>query len=128
MNVEVENLPNCIASLHIELPPDFVTKERNEVIQDFRRVARIPGFRPGKAPNNVVEAKFRLQSQIPPAVAEVGATKWKNVDNVHVMKWMRRPIYSVMDRAADALSGTFPKTELQSIFMPPASCRMNFSL
>jgi trigger factor len=63
MNVEVENLPNCIASLHIELPPDFVTKERNEVIQDFRRVARIPGFRPGKAPNNVVEAKFRKEIQ-----------------------------------------------------------------
>jgi trigger factor len=63
MNVEVENLPNCIASLHIELPPDFVTKERNEVIQGFRRVARIPGFRPGKAPNSVVEAKFRKEIQ-----------------------------------------------------------------
>ncbi len=63
MNVEVENLPNCIASLHIELPPDLVTKQRNEVIQGFRRAARIPGFRPGKAPNNVVEAKFRKEIQ-----------------------------------------------------------------
>jgi trigger factor len=63
MNVEVENLPNCIASLHIELPPDLVTKERNEVIQGFRRVARIPGFRPGKAPDSVVEAKFRKEIQ-----------------------------------------------------------------
>ena len=63
MNVEVENLPNCIASLHIELPPDLVTKERNEVIKGFRRVARIPGFRPGKAPNSVVEAKFRKEIQ-----------------------------------------------------------------
>ena len=35
MNVEVENLPNCIASLHIELPPDFVTKEWNEVVQSL---------------------------------------------------------------------------------------------
>jgi trigger factor len=63
MNVEVENLPNCIASLHIELPPDFVSKERNEVVQGFRRVARIPGFRPGKAPLSVVEAKFRKEIQ-----------------------------------------------------------------
>jgi trigger factor len=54
MNVEVENLPNCIASLHIELPPDVVTKEWNEVVKEFRRAARIPGFRPGKAPGNVV--------------------------------------------------------------------------
>jgi trigger factor len=63
MNVEVENLPNCIASLHIELPPDFVTKEWNEVVKGFRKVARIPGFRPGKAPQNVVEAKFRKEIQ-----------------------------------------------------------------
>ncbi len=63
MNVEVENLPNCIASLHIELPPDFVTKEWNEVVRGFRQVARIPGFRPGKAPPNVVEAKFRKEIQ-----------------------------------------------------------------
>ncbi len=63
MNVEVENLPNCIASLHIELPPDRVTKEWNEVVKGFRQVARIPGFRPGKAPQNVVEAKFRKEIQ-----------------------------------------------------------------
>jgi trigger factor len=63
MNVEVENLPNCIASLRIELPPDRVTKEWNEVLQDFRQIVRIPGFRPGKAPSGVVEAKFRKQIQ-----------------------------------------------------------------
>ena len=63
MNVEVENLPHCIASLHIELPPDLVTKEWNEVVKGFRQVARIPGFRPGKAPQNVVEAKFRKEIQ-----------------------------------------------------------------
>ena len=63
MNVEVENLPNCIASLRIELPPDRVTKEWNEVVKGFRQVARIPGFRPGRAPQNVVEAKFRKEIQ-----------------------------------------------------------------
>jgi trigger factor len=63
MNVEVESLPNCIASLHIELSSDRVTKEWNEVVRDFRQVARIPGFRPGKVPPSVVEAKFRKQIQ-----------------------------------------------------------------
>jgi trigger factor len=63
MNVEVETLPNCIASLHIELPPDVVAKEWHEVAKTFRQAARIPGFRPGKAPQNVVEAKFRKEIQ-----------------------------------------------------------------
>ncbi|MBV8814973.1 MAG: trigger factor [Verrucomicrobia bacterium] len=63
MNVEVENLPNCLASLRVELPPERVTQEWNEVVKDFRQVARIPGFRPGKAPQNVVESKFRKEIQ-----------------------------------------------------------------
>jgi len=63
MNVEVESLPNCIASMRVELPPDRVTKEWNEIVEGFRQYARIPGFRPGKAPQNVVEAKFRKEIQ-----------------------------------------------------------------
>jgi trigger factor len=63
MNVEVESLPNCIASMRVELPPDRVTKEWEEIVQGFRQYARIPGFRPGKAPQNVVEVKFRKEIQ-----------------------------------------------------------------
>ena len=63
MNVEVENLPNCLASLKVELPPDRVTKEWNDVVKGFQQVARIRGFRPGKAPQSVVESKFRKEIQ-----------------------------------------------------------------
>src|SRR3974390_2955155 len=63
MNVEVENLPNCMAALRIELPPDRVTQEWNEIVKGYRQVARIPGFRPGKAPRAVIEAKFRKEIQ-----------------------------------------------------------------
>jgi trigger factor len=61
MNVEVENLPNCLASLRIELSPDRVTKEWTEVVKDFKKAAKIPGFRPGKAPISVIESKFRKE-------------------------------------------------------------------
>jgi trigger factor len=63
MNVEVENLPNCLASLKVELPPDRVTKEWNDVVKGFQQVARIRGYRPGKAPQTVVESKFRKEIQ-----------------------------------------------------------------
>ncbi len=49
--------------MRIELPPELVKKEWNEVAKSFRQLARIPGFRPGKAPQNVVEAKFRKEIQ-----------------------------------------------------------------
>jgi trigger factor len=63
MNVEVEYLPNCLASIHVELPSDRVKREWNEVAKGFRQAARIPGFRPGKAPQNVVDAKYRKEIQ-----------------------------------------------------------------
>jgi trigger factor len=63
MNVEVEHLPNCLASLHVELPAERVQQQWNEVAKRFRQAARIPGFRPGKAPQGVVDAKFRKEIQ-----------------------------------------------------------------
>src|SRR4051794_31238833 len=61
MNVEVEQLPNCLASIHVELPPARVKQEWNEIVKELRQAARIPGFRPGKAPPNVVESKYRKE-------------------------------------------------------------------
>ncbi len=59
MNVELETLPNCLATLKVEVPSDIVARERERVIQQYRSQARLPGFRPGKAPLNVIAAKFK---------------------------------------------------------------------
>ena len=61
MNVEVENLPNCITTLHVEVPSDKVTKAWDNVTHDYTQHAKIPGYRPGKAPRNIVENKYRKQ-------------------------------------------------------------------
>ena len=61
MNVEVENLPNCITTLRVEVPSDTVTKAWDHVAHDYTQYAKIPGYRPGKAPRNIVENKFKKQ-------------------------------------------------------------------
>jgi len=43
-------------SAHLE--PEAVTRERNGIIRAFRGKARVPGFRPGKAPASAVRARF----------------------------------------------------------------------
>jgi trigger factor len=63
MTVEVENQPHCVATLRIELPPEQVLKEWDAIANNFAQFARIPGYRPGKAPKRVVEAKFRKDIQ-----------------------------------------------------------------
>src|SRR3954467_902806 len=63
MKVEVENMPESVSTLRIELPPEEVTKEWDEIANSFARFAKIPGYRPGKAPRKVIEAKFRKEIQ-----------------------------------------------------------------
>jgi trigger factor len=63
MKVEVETQPHCVATLKIELPPEQVSKEWDAIANSFAAQARIPGYRPGKAPRRVIEAKFRKDIQ-----------------------------------------------------------------
>jgi trigger factor len=63
MKVQVEKQPESVSTLRIELPPEEVTKEWDEVANSFARFAKIPGYRPGKAPRRVIEAKFRKEIQ-----------------------------------------------------------------
>src|ERR1700677_3676305 len=61
MNVEVENLPNCITTLRVEVPAEKVSKTWDTVTQDYTHYAKIPGYRPGKAPRTVIENKFKKE-------------------------------------------------------------------
>jgi trigger factor len=61
MNVEVEPLPHCLATLRVELPPDAVNAARESIARDYTAHAKLPGYRPGKAPRAVVEKKFQKE-------------------------------------------------------------------
>ena len=63
MKVEVETQPGSISTLQIELPPEEVSKEWDSIANSFARLAKIPGYRPGKAPRAVIEKRFRKQIQ-----------------------------------------------------------------
>jgi trigger factor len=63
MKIEVEIQPHCSATLKIELPAEQVSKEWDSIAHTYAHHARIPGYRPGKAPQRVVEAKFRKEIQ-----------------------------------------------------------------
>ena len=58
MNVRVEQAGPCRRDVHIEIPADDVAKEFNEVVEAYGKFARVPGFRPGKAPRELVVRRF----------------------------------------------------------------------
>ena len=62
----------CKRELELEIPAENVTKATEKVARDLARVARVPGFRPGKAPVTLIRRRFAediqgevLQSLVP---------------------------------------------------------------
>lgn len=49
----------CKKELVIEIPPDIVKQESEAVTAHYRRLARIPGFRPGRAPASLIRRHFQ---------------------------------------------------------------------
>jgi trigger factor len=48
----------CKREIELEIPADNVQKATDKVARDIARMARIPGFRPGKAPVTLVRRRF----------------------------------------------------------------------
>lgn len=63
MNVTTEQKENCILDLHIELPPERFDQEWKRIAGEYCRLARIPGFRKGKAPLAAIEKKYGKEIQ-----------------------------------------------------------------
>lgn len=58
MKVTTERLPDCQVKLAVEIEPKEVEKPLRQVARKLSRQVRIPGFRPGRAPFNVIERRF----------------------------------------------------------------------
>src|ERR1700675_1202051 len=48
----------CRRELDLEIPAEEVAKAMERVAKEFARVARVPGFRPGKAPVSLIRRRF----------------------------------------------------------------------
>ncbi len=61
MKAELVDVNETRKNLTIEIPRDVVDAQIERVARDYSRKARIPGFRPGKAPARVIKQRFRDQ-------------------------------------------------------------------
>jgi len=48
----------CKREISVEIPADVVAKERDKLLKKYQKLARIPGFRAGKAPAKLIESHF----------------------------------------------------------------------
>ena len=78
---------DCRRVLEVEIPQEVVSKRVQTISGRFQRHARLPGFRPGKAPISLIQQKFRddirhqvLQELVPEYVeARAREQKWEPI-------------------------------------------------
>ena len=70
----------CRRELELEIPAEEVSKATEKVAKELMRVARVPGFRPGKAPITIIKKRFAeeikgevLQTLVPEKVEKAVA-------------------------------------------------------
>ncbi len=63
MKVVVNELDSCRRGLEVEIPGEHVSEELERAYREYSRRARVPGFRPGKTPMDVVRRRFGKEVQ-----------------------------------------------------------------
>lgn len=58
MQVDIEKPSQCERQITFTIPFEEVQKELDAVYREAKKTAEVPGFRPGKAPRQVVESRF----------------------------------------------------------------------
>ncbi len=48
----------CRRELDLEIPAEEITKQTEKIAKEFAKMARVPGFRPGKAPITLIKRRF----------------------------------------------------------------------
>jgi trigger factor len=84
----------CRRELELEIPAETVQKTVEKVAREFAKVARVPGFRPGKAPVTLIRRRFAediksevLQSLVPEQIERaVTESKLVPVTQPHIDK------------------------------------------
>lgn len=61
MKINMENVSATQRKLQVTIPADDVKNQRDNVFNEIYKVAKVKGFRPGKAPVKVVESMYKSE-------------------------------------------------------------------
>src|SRR5438477_2925091 len=61
MKTEFVDVNQTRKNVRVEIPSDIVNAEIDRIARGYSKKARIPGFRPGKAPPNVIKHRYKDQ-------------------------------------------------------------------
>ena len=87
MKVSLENMGGCRRRLKGEIPSDHVRKTEEKVVLSFQKSARLPGFRPGHAPLEMVRRRYApdIQSELKENLLREGLRHAVEKEKLHLV-------------------------------------------
>jgi trigger factor len=96
LTVEIIEVTSCKRNLAAEVPAQEVEQEVDNLAREYARNAKIPGFRPGKAPLNII--RQRLGSDlIQDATQKIIERCWKDAIREHDLHPLAQPVIKDVD-------------------------------
>lgn len=97
MNIRVETAGTCRKNIHVEVPADQVSAEFGEVTQAYIQYAKIPGFRPGRAPLGLIQKRYakEIAQEVKERLVPKGyqhAVKQESLQTVAVLDVKEEPV------------------------------------
>jgi trigger factor len=118
VSIEIVDVNQCKRNLVVEVPADQVNEEIDKLALDYARKVKVPGFRPGKVPLNIVKQRF-LSELRNDATQDLIQRYWKNAVSEHSLAPLAEPVIEdVKGEPGETLRFTvsfeiLPKLEVQ---------------
>ncbi len=101
MSQEIVNVSSCKRNLVAEIPADKVEQEIDALARKYARRAKVPGFRPGKVPLNIVKQRF-LADLRSDATQDIIQRCWKDAVEEHHLEPISEPVLEEVKDEAGA--------------------------
>ncbi len=91
MSIEIVDVSQCKRNLVVEVPAEQVDQEIDKLAHDYARKVKVPGFRPGKVPLNIVKQRFGSELRND-ATQDLIQRYWKNALSEHSLEPLDEPV------------------------------------
>lgn len=130
MKTNIENVSDTRKKISVSFDAAEVSKEKEKVIAEYVQYAKVPGFRPGKAPKAMITQRFAedIKAQLERAITNTAAAelnKIKEFDIYSVVDLNHGDIESATGVAMDFTADIYPEVKLPedyktTVELPPA--------
>jgi len=91
LTVEIVEVSSCKRNLAVEVPPQEVDQEVENLAREYARSAKVPGFRPGKVPLNIIRQRYG-SDLLKDATQSLIERCWKDALSEHDLHPLAQPV------------------------------------